>query len=74
MARTTVGIPSSWLGGVSADKLKGAIETRPGWPDGFLVVALGSTALGAIWLALMRSRILALEQRPAESWQATHVD
>ena len=42
MLNTLANLGAQWPGTVVL-ALKGAIEKRPGWPDGFLVVALGST-------------------------------
>ena len=70
MLNTLANLGAQWPGTVVL-ALKGAIERTPGAPDGFYVVALGSSLLGLVWLYVMRGRILALQERPASDWLAS---
>jgi len=73
MLNTLANLGAQWPGTVVLT-LKGAIERRPGSPDGFYAVALGSTLLGVAWLYVMRDHIFALQDRPASDWLATEAD
>ncbi len=69
MLNTLANLGAQWPGTVALAAM-GAIERTPGAPDAFVVVASASLLVGAIWLAVMRPRILALQEREPSSWHA----